>query len=99
MTAEERQARRQAKQEADARRGEIERADKDLILQAMRSILTDTAATAGQKLYAFAVLCHMQYYSFAPYNLPYPDKPKEIDLSRLRGKFAAELAAAQTSDR
>lgn len=99
LTVEEKEARKQARMEADAKRMTREREDKNLVLTAMRSILSDHSATPSQRIYAFAVLDNMQYYHFAPYNLPYPDKPEEIDLSRLREKFAEELAEAQPSDR
>lgn len=98
MTQEERRERAEARKEREQARSEQERKDKELILTAMRSILSDTAATAGQKLYAFAVLNYVQYYHFTPHNLPYPDKPEEVDLSRLREKFADELEAFKAKE-
>lgn len=98
MTKEEREQAKQVRRERERERDEQERKDKGLILTAMRSILSDTAATAGQKLYAFSVLCHMQYYNFAPYGIPFPDKAEKIDLSRLREKFADELEAFRAKE-
>ena len=99
MTPQEREQAKKARKEREQERQEQERKDKDLILTAMRDILSDATATAEQKLYAFAVLCNMKYYStFVPYGIPFPGKVENIDLSRLREKFADQLEALKAKE-
>lgn len=98
LTSEEKATRAAARKALQAERLEREQRDKALVLDAMRSILSDPTAKPSQRIYAFAVLNYVQYYQLIPYNLPYPDKMDEIDLSRLKEKFADELEAFKAKE-
>lgn len=66
---------RRRNQEARQRQREAqeaeEKADKALVLDALRAVLKDPEATTTQRLYAVAVLDNMKYYHFAPYGVRY----------------------------
>ena len=44
----------------------LEKVDKALVLEALRAVLKDPEATTAQRLFAVAVLDHMQHYYFVP---------------------------------
>ena len=75
-----------------------EKADRELILGAVRAVLADPAATPSERLYAVAVLDNMQHYHIKPYGIDHParDTHSEADLSRLRETFKKELEATTT---
>ena len=91
LTAEEREARKQARRAADAARWEQEKKDKAIIADALRAVIIDDTATPAQRLYAVACLNYSMGYHIAPYDLKYPDSRGDADLTRLRAQFAAEL--------
>ena len=43
--------------------------DEALVLEALRAVLQDPAATSAQRLYAVAVLDNMKLHGFVPYDL------------------------------
>lgn len=77
----------------DAEHAEAKRRDEPLVIDALRSVLTDDRATPTEKLYAVAILDDMQGYYFIPNRIKYKDTG-EVDLSR----FKRELEAIQSAD-
>ncbi len=64
--------RRRNKEIRDAARAERaaqERADRSLVLEAVRDVLKDEKATTAQRLFAVAVLDNMLQYYFVPYDV------------------------------
>ncbi len=64
-----RQQNKAAREAARADRAAQEKADKALVLDAMRAVLQDPGAISAQRIYAVAVLENMQYYHFVPYDV------------------------------
>lgn len=62
MTAEERIARKNARDAARAARAAREREDHILIAEAARAVLRDDTATPGQRLTAIAILDEAEHY-------------------------------------
>ena len=93
--AAEREARKAAKQAAQAARWEQEKKDKAIMLDALRTVIVDDTATPAQRLFAVAVLDYAENYHMIPYSMKYPDSKDDADFTRLRAKFAAELKAAE----
>ena len=56
---------------ARAEREAQEKADKALVLDALRAVLKDPEATAEQRVFAVATLDKMQYYGYVPYGVKY----------------------------
>lgn len=63
------------------------KADKALVLEALRAILKDPEATAEQRVFAVAVLDSMEYYGFVPYDVKHPGR----DSSELVAEFARKM--------
>lgn len=86
---------RRRNQEARQRQKEAreveEKADKALVLEALRTVLKDPEATTAQRLYAVAVLDNMEYYHFAPYGVRYPGQEAEVDLTRFKEELDKRL--------
>lgn len=92
-----RKANAEAKKQRQAEHAAQEKADRVLILEALRAVLADPAATPSERLYAVAVLDNMQHYYITPYGIDHParDTHSEADLARLRAAFKKELEAAK----
>ena len=95
-----RKANAAAKKQRQAEHQAQEKADRELILGALRAVLADPAATPSERLYAVTVLDNMQHYHIKPYGIDHParDTHSEADLSRLREAFKKELEAIQSAD-
>ena len=93
-----RKANAAAKKQRQAEHQAQEKADRELILGALRAVLADPVATPSERLYAVAVLDNMQHYHIKPYGIDHParDTHSEADLSRLREAFKKELEATTT---
>lgn len=76
---------------ARAEREAREKADKALVLEALRAVLQDPEATTEQRLYAVAVLDNMQHYYLVPYGVKHPGKGSDA----LMADFAKKLEAHQ----
>ena len=81
----------EARQKQREARETEERADKALILDALRAVLKDPEATTAQRLYAVAVLDNMKYYRFAPYGVKHPGQGPEVDLTRFKEEIDKQL--------
>lgn len=92
----ERMAERKAARDAQrARRDAEERADKSLMLEALRAVLRDPEATTEQKIFAVTVLDNVQHYSLVPYSVKHPG----TDSDALIADFAKRLEAYQGKDK
>lgn len=89
-----RQRNKEARAAARAEREAREKADKALVLEALRAVLQDPEATTEQRLYAVAVLDNMQHYYIAPYNVKYPGEGSDA----LIADFAKRMGAYQEKD-
>lgn len=90
-----RQRNKEARAAARAEREAQEKADKALVLEALRAVLKDPEATAEQRFFAVAVLDSMGHYGFVPYDVKHPGK----DSSELIAEFARKLEAYQGKDK
>lgn len=72
LAAAERRAARRAMQEA---RYAEEKADKAIVLTALRAVLRDPECNSAQRLYAVAILDRMQNYYFVPHDAKFPAGP------------------------
>lgn len=66
-----RQQNKAAREARRAARDAEAKADKALVLDALRAVLQDTEATTAQRLFAVAVLDNVQHYSLVPYSVKY----------------------------
>ena len=90
-----RQRNKEARAAARAEREAQEKADKALVLAALRAVLQDPEATTEQRLYAVAVLDNMQHYYIVPYNVKHPGKGSDA----LIADFAKRMEAYQEKDK
>lgn len=79
---------------AKAERAAQEKQDRALVLEALRAILKDPAATSAQRVYAVAVLENMMYYHFVPHGVKCPG----TDSDEVIADFAKRLGACQEVD-
>ena len=91
---ERRRANMEARKAAREAREAQEKADKTLVLAALRAVLKDPEATTEQRLCAVAVLDNMQHYYIVPYNVKHPGK----DSDALIADFAKRMEAYQEKD-
>lgn len=77
----------------EAEHVEAKRRDEPIIIDALRTILSDARSSPTERLYALEILDDMMGYSFIPYRLKYQDSAA-VDLSR----FKKELEAIQSTD-
>lgn len=89
-----RQQNKAAREAVRAEREAQEKADKALVLGALRAVLKDPEASTGQRLFAVAVLDNMQHYSFVPYNVKYPEKASDDVIA----DFARRLEEYQAAE-
>jgi len=89
-----RQRNKEARAAARAERDAQEKADKALVLEALRGILQDQTATPTERLYAVAVLDNIQHYYIVPYSVKHPGK----DSDTLIADFAKRMEAYQEKD-
>ena len=89
-----RQRNKEIRAAARAEREAQEKADKALVLEALRGVLRDPNASAEQRLYAVGVLDHMQHYYLVHYGLKHPGK----DSDTLIADFAKRMEAYQEKD-
>ncbi len=89
---------RRRNQEARQRQREAreaeEKADKALVLEAVRAVLRDPEATPEQRIFAVCVLDKAQYYHLVPYGMKYPG----ADSRETIAAFAKELKANQDNE-
>lgn len=85
-----RQRNKEARAAARAEREAQEKADKALVLEALRAVLKDPEATTEQRIFAVAVLDGMEHYGFVPYDVKHPGK----DSGELIAEFARKLEAS-----
>lgn len=90
-----RQRNKEIRAAARAEREAQEKADKALVLAALRAVLQDLEATTEQRLYAVAVLDNMQHYYLVPYGVKHPGK----DSDALITDFAKRMEAYQEKDK
>lgn len=86
-----RQQNKAARDAARAERNAQEKADKALMLEALRAVLQDPEATAEQRLFAVTVLDAMQHYHLVPCGAEYPAGP---DNDKITADFARQLETA-----
>lgn len=86
-----RQRNKELRAAARAEREAQEKADKALVLEALRAVLKDPEATAEQRIFAVSVLDSMQHYYLVPYDVKHPGK----DSGELIAEFARKLEAHQ----
>ena len=91
---ERRRANMEARKAAREAREAQEKADKTLVLAALRAVLKDPEATTEQRLCAVAVLDNMQHYYIVPYNVKYPGDGSDA----LIADFAKRMEAYQERD-
>lgn len=89
-----RQRNKEARAAARAEREAQEKADKALVLEALRAVLKDPEATTEQRLCAVAVLDSIQHYYLVPYDVKHPGK----DSGELIADFAKRMEAYQEKD-
>ena len=77
-----------------AERAAQEKQDRALVLEALRAILKDPAATSAQRVYAVAVLENMMYYHFVPHGVKCPG----TDSDAVIADFAKRLEEYQKVD-
>lgn len=82
-----RQRNAEARKARQTERYAQEKADRALVLEALRGVLHDPEASAEQRLYAVAVLDGMEGYNFIPYSVKHPGKGS----SELVAEFAKML--------
>ena len=92
---ERRRANMEARKAAREAREAQEKADKTLVLAALRAVLKDPEATTEQRIFAVAVLDSMGHYGFVPYDVKHPGK----DSNELIAEFARKLEAYQEKDK
>lgn len=90
-----RQRNKEARAAARAEREAQEKADKALVLEALRGVLRDPNATAEQRIFAVAVLDNMQHYYLVPYGVKHPGK----DSDALIADFAKRMETYQEKDK
>lgn len=86
-----RQRNKETRAAARAEREAQEKADKALVLEALRAVLKDPEATTEQRIFAVAVLDNMRHYGIVPYNVKHPGK----DSDAIIAEFARELEKRQ----
>lgn len=86
-----RQRNKELRAAARAEREAQEKADKALVLEALRAVLKDPEATTEQRIFAVSVLDSMQHYYLVPYDVKHPGK----DSGELIAEFARKLEAYQ----
>lgn len=86
-----RQRNRAARNAARTEREAQEKADKALVLAALRAVLQNPEATPTQRLYAVAVLDNVLHYHLVPCGVEYPAGP---DNDKITADFARQLKAA-----
>ena len=84
-----RQRNKAAREERRAAREAEAKADKALVLDALRAVLQDPEATTAQRLFAVAVLDNVQHYSLVPYSVKSPG----TDSGAVIADFAKRLEA------
>lgn len=89
-----RQRNKEIRAAARAEREAQEKADKALVLEALRAVLKDPEATTEQRIFAVAVLDNMQHYYLVPYNVKHPGKGRDA----LIADFAKRMEAYQEKD-
>ena len=89
-----RQRNKEARAAARAEREAQEKADKALVLEALRGVLQDPSATAEQRIFAVSVLDSIQHYYLVPYGVKHPGK----DSDALIADFAKRMEAYQEKD-
>lgn len=80
---------------ARAEREAQEKADKALVLEALRAVLKDPASTSEQRIFAVSVLDNMQHYYIVPYKVKYPGEGSDA----LIADFAQRMKAYQEKDK
>lgn len=90
-----RQRNKEARAAARAEREAQEKADKALVLEALRAVLKDPEATTEQRNFAVSVLDNMQHYYLVPYDVKHPGK----DSDALIADFAKRMEAYQGKDK
>ena len=97
MTQEERAKRAEARKQARAAQWEQERADRALMLDALRDTLRDRTAAPSLRLFALYCLNRACGYSVVPYDLKYPSNEADTDLIDVRAKLAAAIKNAESN--
>lgn len=87
-----RERNKKIRQEAREAKAEMEKRDRVLVLETLRTILRDPNTTVEQRLYTIAVLDHMQYYGFVPYDVKFPGE--RTDFTETDKKLAAAIEEA-----
>lgn len=90
-----RQRNKEIRAAARAEREAQEKADKALVLEALRAVLKDPEATAEQRIFAVAALDNMQHYYLVPYGVKHPGK----DGDALIADFAKRMETYQEKDK
>lgn len=89
-----RQRNKEIRAAARVEREAQEKADKALVLEALRAVLKDPEATTEQRIFAVAVLDNMQHYYLVPYNVKHARKGRDA----LIADFAKRMEAYQEKD-
>ena len=97
MTPEERRQRAEQRKQARAAQWEQERADRALMLDALRDTLRDRTAAPSLRLFALYCLNRACGYSVVPYDLKYPSSEADTDLIDVRTKLAAAIKNAESN--
>lgn len=90
-----RQRNKEIRAAARVEREAQEKADKALVLEALRAVLQDPEASSAERICAVAVLDHMQHYYLVPYGLKHPGK----DSDTLIADFAKRMEAYQEKNK